>query len=935
MIEWTLKKIIGTKNERELRKTWPKVARINELEATVQKMTDTDFPARTAQLKQEVANGRPLDDVLFEAFALVREAAKRAIGQRHFDVQLIGGMFLHQGCIAEMRTGEGKTLTATLPSYLNALSGRGVHVVTVNDYLARRDAEWMGRVHRFLGMSTGCILHDLSDAQRQAAYHADITYGQNNEFGFDYLRDNMKFRLQDYVQRELNFAIVDEVDSILIDEARTPLIISGPTDDRTDEYYRIDKVIPGLLPDQDYTLDEKHRSVSLTDAGVEKLERRLGIKNIYDPGEVETLHHVEQALRAHTLYRRDRDYVVKDGEVIIVDEFTGRLMPGRRWSDGLHQSVEAKEGVTIENENQTLATISFQNYFRMYTKLSGMTGTADTEAEEFAKIYNLDVRVVPTNRTMVRKDLDDVVYKTEREKFEAVCKELEELHAKGQPVLVGTVSIAKSEVVSSFLKKRGVPHNVLNAKQHEREAEIVAQAGRKGSITISTNMAGRGTDILLGGNPEALARKEVGPPPAEPEPEEGETVDEAEIARVRGDYQARYDEAVQKYQALCKAERDEVVGLGGLFILGTERHESRRIDNQLRGRAGRQGDAGVSKFYLSLEDDLMRIFGSERISLLMERMGMEEGEVIEHKWLSKAIEGAQRRVEGTHFDSRKNLLEYDDVMNQQRKTIYQLRRKVLAAGAGVPLVEYDEDRKTRVKTRREFSVSWDDYREMCLDALEDVIVSMTETHAAARNPDTWNLDALENASKENLNLELKFQREGGREDLQDQLYQAAEKVYRAREAEFGEEFHAYAKTRYLATIDQLWKDHLLAMDHLRQGISLRGYGQRDPKQEYKREGYEGFIQMLSSINHQFMSQLMRVPPKDQYEESLRLQRQMAQRQRMVREGRADAEGRFQQRTTGQQQRVTGSREGPKVGRNDPCPCGSGKKYKKCHGAAAA
>ncbi|MGZ3447062.1 MAG: preprotein translocase subunit SecA, partial [Myxococcaceae bacterium] len=631
MIEWTLKKIIGTKNERELKRAWPKVARINALEPRMRELADEDFPRETARLKQEIANGRPLDEVLFEAFALAREGSRRSLGQRHFDVQLIGGMFLHQGCIAEMRTGEGKTLTATLPSYLNALTGRGVHIVTVNDYLARRDAEWMGRLHNFLGLTVGCIVHDLDDAERQTAYRSDITYGQNNEFGFDYLRDNMKFRLSDYVQRELNFAIVDEVDSILIDEARTPLIISGPTEDNTDEYYRIDRVIPGLVPDQDYALDEKSRSVNLTDDGVEKVQKRLAISNLYDPNEIETLHHVEQGLRSHTLYKRDRDYVVKDGEVIIVDEFTGRLMPGRRWSDGLHQAVEAKEGVKIENETQTLATISFQNYFRMYSKLSGMTGTADTEAEEFAKIYNLDVRVVPTNRPMVRKDMEDVVYKTEREKFEAVVQEIKELNEKGQPVLVGTVSIAKSEVVSTFLKKKGVPHHVLNAKQHQREAEIVAQAGRKGAVTISTNMAGRGTDILLGGNPEALARAEVGAPPELPPSVDGVPADPVAHRAAAADWEKRLEKAVEKYRGETAREKEEVLAAGGLFILGTERHESRRIDNQLRGRAGRQGDPGASKFFMSLEDDLMRIFGSERISGLMERMGMQEGEVIEHK----------------------------------------------------------------------------------------------------------------------------------------------------------------------------------------------------------------------------------------------------------------------------------------------------------------
>jgi len=931
MIQWTLRKLIGTKNERELKKAWPKIARVNELEAQMRALKDEEFPLRTQQLKQQVQNGRPLDEALFESFALVREGARRTIGQRHFDVQLIGGMFLHQGCIAEMKTGEGKTLTATLPSYLNALSGRGVHIVTVNDYLARRDAEWMGRIHRFLGMSVGCIVHDLSDAQRQEAYRADITYGQNNEFGFDYLRDNMKFRLQDYVQRELNFAIVDEVDSILIDEARTPLIISGPTEDTTDKYYRVDQVIPGLLPDQDYTLDEKTKSVSLTDPGVEKIQKRLSVANLYDPSEIETLHHVEQALRAHTLYKRDRDYVVKDGEVIIVDEFTGRLMPGRRWSDGLHQAIEAKEGVTIENENQTLATISFQNYFRMYTKLSGMTGTADTEAEEFAKIYNLDVRVVPTNKPMVRKDQDDVVYKTEREKFEAAAAELEELHKKGQPVLVGTVSIAKSEVLSKFLKKRGVPHNILNAKHHEREAEIVAQAGRKGAVTISTNMAGRGTDILLGGNPEALAKHEVGPEPPPPEPVDGQPVDLAPYQQALSDHAHRYQAALAKYTQQTKAEHDEVVSLGGLFILGTERHESRRIDNQLRGRSGRQGDPGASRFYLSLEDDLMRIFGSERISGLMDRLGMQEGEVIEHKWLSKAIENAQKRVEGHNFDIRKNLLEYDDVMNQQRRTIYKLRRQVLAAGAGIPLVEYDEDKKTKVKIRSERLLNWPDFREMVLDAVEDTIVAATEAYCPRNNPNTWDVEALKRAVRDIFNAEMGFNASGTVEEVQEQIYRVVEKLYTEREQEFGDDFHRFAQVRFLATIDQLWKDHLLAMDHLRQGIGLRGYGQKDPKQEYKKEGYEGFIQMLGAIKQGFVSQLMRVQ-RSTSEDTARMQRVMRQRQRGIVEGRGGADGKAEQAAAPRQAAV---RQGPKVGRNDPCPCGSGKKYKKCCGAVAA
>ncbi len=932
MIEFVLKKIIGTKNDRELKKSLPKVARINELETRMRALKDEDFARETVRLKGEVGNGKSLDDVLYEAFALTREAGRRVLGQRHYDVQLIGGMFLHQGCIAEMRTGEGKTLTATLPTYLNALSGRGVHVVTVNDYLAKRDAEWMGRVYKFMGMNTGCILHDLTDKQRQDAYHSDITYGQNNEFGFDYLRDNMKFRLEDYVQRELNFAIVDETDSILIDEARTPLIISGPTEDSTELYGVVDQVIYGLVPEQDYQLDEKSRSVMLTDAGIEKLQQRLKIGNLYAPEQLETLHHVEQALRAHTLYKRDRDYVVKDGEVLIVDEHTGRIMPGRRWSDGLHQAIEAKEGVTVENENQTLATVSFQNYFRMYSKLAGMTGTADTEAEEFAKIYNLDVRVVPTNKPMVRKDIDDAVYKTEKAKFEAAAEELKKLHASGQPVLVGTVSINKSEVFAKFLKAAGVPHEVLNAKNHTREADIIAQAGRKGAVTISTNMAGRGTDILLGGNAENLAKGEVGAAPPEPALTGDAAVDEpAQQAYLaaKAQYDATYEAAYKKFKAQCEAEREEVRRLGGLFILGTERHESRRIDNQLRGRAGRQGDPGGSRFYLSLEDDLMRIFGGDRITGLMETMGMKEDEVIEHSLLSRAIENAQKRVEGHNFDIRKNLLEYDDVMNQQRKTIYGLRRQVLAAGAGVPLIEFTEDKKTRVKSRNEKMVTWKDFRELVLDAVEDAIVALTDTYAPSKNPTTWNLTALTTEVKAIFNQDMIFQPDGTPEGLQDQIYQRTEKLFVDREKEYGDDWYRFCQLRYLATIDQLWKDHLLAMDHLRQGIGLRGYGQKDPKVEYKKEGYSGFIRMLASIKSTFVSQIMRAQPRDANADAERLKRVMEQRAKQAIEGRANEEGKVEPIAA---EAKTIVREGPKVGRNDPCPCGSGKKYKKCHGA---
>ncbi|MCA3011594.1 MAG: preprotein translocase subunit SecA [Myxococcaceae bacterium] len=940
MIDWVLKRIIGTKNQRELKKAYPKVAAVNALETKMRALKDEDFRRETARLKQEVANGKHLDDCLVEAFALIREGARRAIGQRHYDVQLIGGMFLHQGCIAEMRTGEGKTLTATTAVYLNALSGRGVHLVTVNDYLARRDAEWMGRVYGFMGMTTGCVLNELSDRQRQEAYRCDITYGQNNEFGFDYLRDNMKFRLQDYVQRELNFAIVDEVDSILIDEARTPLIISGPTEQNTELYAKVDATIYGLVPEQDYQLDEKNRSVMLTDQGIEKLQQRLKVGNLYAPEELETLHHVEQALRAHTLYKRDRDYVVKDGEVIIVDEFTGRLMAGRRWSDGLHQAVEAKEGVKVENENQTLATISFQNYFRMYSKLAGMTGTADTEAEEFAKIYNLDVRVVPTNRDMVREDLEDVVYKTEKSKFEAAAKEVKELNARGQPVLVGTVSIAKSEVFSQFLKKEGVPHNVLNAKNHAREADIIAQAGRKGAVTISTNMAGRGTDILLGGNPEVMAKNEAGPEPEMPEElpkTEGQLINFSAVdqatkeayAAAKKEWQEKFEVAFARYKAQCEQERAEVKAIGGLFILGTERHESRRIDNQLRGRAGRQGDPGMSRFYLSLEDDLMRIFGGERIQSMMEMFGMKEDEVIEAPMLSRSIENAQKRVEGHNFDIRKNLLEYDDVMNQQRRTIYKLRRQVLAAGAGVPLVEYDEHPKTKVKVRSEKAYSWSDFREMALDAMEDTIVGLTDIYTPARNPETWNVDGLAAEVKAIFGVEMTFQRQGTVEEVQEQLYRRVEKIFSDRVKDYGDEWNRFVQLQYLSTIDQLWKDHLLGMDHLRQGIGLRGYGQKDPKLEYKKEGYAGFVRMLGGIKSAFMQRVMRAQVRDANADAERLQRQMEAQAKKAVETRGTEDGQVPQEPKEQKPVV---REGPKLGRNDPCWCGSGKKFKKCHGA---
>jgi preprotein translocase subunit SecA len=966
MFDYVLKKIIGTKNQRELKRMAPVVQRINERESWAKQQSDAQMKEQVIAWKKEIADApgkeksAVLDRILPDCFALTREASMRVLGMRHFDVQLIGGMGLHKGMIAEMKTGEGKTLVATLPCVLNALEGKGVHVVTVNDYLAKRDAEWMGRLYRHLGLSTGVVVHGLSDRQRQKEYGCDITYGQNNEFGFDYLRDNMKFRLADYVQRELHYAIVDEVDSILIDEARTPLIISGPSEESTDKYYVINKVIPALVRDRDFTVDEKARSVVLTDDGVEKVEGKLNVPNLYDPEQIETLHHVEQALRAHTLYRKDHEYVVKDGEVIIVDDFTGRLMPGRRWSDGLHQAVEAKEMVKIENENQTLATVSFQNYFRLYTKLAGMTGTADTEAAEFADIYKLEVLVIPTNRVNVRKDLQDTVYKTEREKFKAVCDDVEERWKKGQPVLVGTVSIAKSEVVSQLLKKRGVAHDVLNAKQHEREAEIVAQAGRKGRITISTNMAGRGTDILLGGNAEFLAKREVGPEP-QPNEIEGRLVQErvakakesgetkfapVTAAEVEAIYQqeyaawkARHDAAIVKFKEQCAKEREEVVAAGGLHILGTERHESRRIDNQLRGRAGRQGDPGSSKFYLSLEDDLMRIFASDRISKLMETFGVQENEPIEHPWLTKAIQGAQERVEGQNFDIRKNLLEYDDVMNQQRKTIYGMRKEILAAGAPTPLVWFTEDIKTKKKTRHEKMVTWQDQEEHFYDLIEDLVIQVVDEAVPQSKNDEFDPKSLQQRVREQFNVDMSF--EGAaldKEKLQLDIYTVVEKKLKAKLGALGDDFRLYAQWLYLSTIDQLWKDHLLQMDHLRQGIGLRGYGQKDPKIEYKKEGFDLFQIMRGRISSSTIAMVMRVEPVQQAATPQPQQAkpastlppipQRARQQTIESHGEAPTASGGAGGTQASTSPVT--RAGPRVGRNDPCPCGSGKKYKKCH-----
>jgi preprotein translocase subunit SecA len=831
---------------------------------------------------------------------MVREASKRTLGMRHFDVQLIGGMVLHEGKIAEMKTGEGKTLVATLPVVLNALTGRGVHVVTVNDYLAKRDAEWMGQIYKFLGLSVGCIQNQMDDAERKLAYQADITYGTNNEFGFDYLRDNMKFELDGMVQHGHAYAIVDEVDSILVDEARTPLIISGPSELSVGLYYEVDRIIPKLVKGEetkdkygnktttgDYLLDEKAHTATLTDEGVVKAEKLLGVPNLYDPTNIETLHAVQQALRAHALYQVDRDYIVKDGQVIIVDEFTGRLMPGRRWSDGLHQAVEAKQGVKIEAENQTLATVTLQNYFRMYEKLAGMTGTAETEADEFAHIYGLDVVVIPTNAEMIRADNSDVIYRTEKEKWQAVVEELVELHEKGQPVLVGTVSIEKSETLAELLKRRSIPHVVLNAKYHEREAGIVAQAGRFHAVTIATNMAGRGTDIILGGNPEGLARGEADPL-KEPE---------------------AYAQALERYKIKCAEERDKVLEAGGLHILGTERHEARRIDNQLRGRSGRQGDPGSSRFILSLEDDLMRIFASDRLREWMKHLGMEEGIPIESKMVSRSIERAQKQVEGRNFEIRKHLLEYDDVMNKQREAVYRLRRRVLEGKEG---------------------------REWVLRAAREIVESLVDSYCPEdKHPDEWDHEALERELKELFGLTIAQADVSwetvNRPKLGEALTAAVEQRFEEREHTIGaENFRHLERYLILSVLDAQWKDHLLALDHLKEGIGMRAYGQRDPLVEYKRESFGLFQEMMERVEDQVVQYLYRVelvqPPQERRRQPVR-----------AREVKAEVSGLQGERREAQHSPTAGPpttvrRSTPKVGRNDPCPCGSGKKYKKCHGA---
>jgi len=1048
-----LKRVLGTKHQREVKRMQPMVAAISALEDEIKKLSDAQLRAKTNEFRQQLDNGIPLDDLLVPAYAVAREAGKRVLGMRHYDVQLVGGIVLHQGKIAEMKTGEGKTLVATLPCYLNGLEGKGVHVVTVNDYLASRDAEWMGKLYSFLGLSTGVVIPGQSNQVKMRAYKCDITYGQNNEFGFDYMRDNMKFSIYDYVQRDLNYAIVDEVDSILIDEARTPLIISGPGETASDKYQTINDIIPRLRKDEHYDLDEKSHSVTLTEEGMERAQELLSGRgllggdgaNLYDPANLETLHILQQCLRAHALYHRDQHYMVsEDGKVMIIDEFTGRVLPGRRWSDGLHQAVEAKERVLIQSENLTLATISFQNLFRLYKKLSGMTGTADTEATEFHNIYKLDVVVIPTNQPIARVDEEDLIYKSEREKFRAICEEIEACHKRGQPVLVGTTSVEKSDAVAHFLNRRAVPHNVLNAKQHEREAYVVAQAGTPGAVTVATNMAGRGTDIVLGGNPEMLARIEA----LETSSEEVLSDPERREASIAA--------ATARYISKCKEDAKRVKEAGGLRIIGTERHESRRIDNQLRGRSGRQGDPGSSRFFLSLEDDLMRIFAGERVQAMMDRLGMEEDVPIEHRWVTRAVENAQKKVEERNFDVRKNLLEYDDVMNQQRKSMYALRKQVLrgeyrtvpsdderkAGVEPVPLVEeIDAALLARVTKVLENMVKFHSYplpdagltqdevpahrkraleselssltdlrvqllekdiylwfgcavplepfrndpqgayehlqqavgmslteqQERLLDLVDEIVVTMTD-HACppGKHYEDWDLDGLERAYKEQFALSATGIREiSDRDELLGKLYADAAAVLERKERDFGtENFLRLFRDLYLQEIDKQWMDHLQGMDHLRDGIGLRGYGQRDPKKEYQREGFDMYLEMVQSVKSSVTLGMFKVERVGEEElQRLEEQRRRAteRRQEQIRashQGEDQAGGGRQQAGLSRRarraaakrgrraggsgaeapplqearpaQQATVKREHPKVGRNDPCYCGSGKKYKNCH-----
>jgi preprotein translocase subunit SecA len=966
MIDALLAKVFGTQNEREIKAMRPLIAAINDLEPQIQALTDQELAGKTAEFRERLANGATLDELLPGAFAVVREAGRRTLNMRHFDVQMIGGIVLHRGKISEMKTGEGKTLVATAPSYLNALAGKGVHIVTVNDYLARRDSEWMGRIYKFLGLTVGVIVHDLDDEERRAAYTADITYGTNNEFGFDYLRDNMKFRTEDQVQqRGHNFAIVDEVDSILIDEARTPLIISGPSEESTDKYYRVNGIIPKLIRGEmiegrepgekyytgDYWVEEKHKTVTLTEEGQSKVERLLNKPGLYESMamDMEGLafrHHVEQALRAHVLFHRDKDYLVQEGQVVIVDEFTGRIMPGRRWSDGLHQAVEAKEGVKIERENQTLATVSFQNYFRMYKKLAGMTGTAQTEAPEFDKIYKLEVVSIPTNRPMQRKEFPDVVYRTEEEKWRNAAKYIKELNERGQPVLVGTISVEKSEKLSGILKRMGVPHEVLNAKNHEREAFIVAQAGRKGAVTVSTNMAGRGTDILLGGNPDFHTREKLKKMGKDPE--------ELQWRIFKGEEQAidEWNEVYRPFKEITDQEHEEVVALGGLHIVATERHESRRIDDQLRGRSGRQGDPGASRFYLSLQDDLLRIFGGERIQNLMLRLGMEEDVPIESGLITKRIAAAQKAVEAQNFAARKHLIEYDDVMNKQRQAIYGMRNQLLS-GASIK------------------------------DKILDIVRGIVEDYVDRRCPENeqpanWNFDGLETDVLNQFGVKIRDEEihSLSRSEIEDFVYKHLEQRYHEKESMLGPDGEAILREAermvMLNVIDTQWKDHLLSMDHLREGIGLRGYGQKDPLVEYKKESYNLFQEMQNRIQDETVKFLFfmrpydgtrpEVPFPEQWEDEPALDAspdgghdgRNGAGQADHHEDHKNAQSAFEDVTRKIQKKKdkemaelqfvggdgssSGTKTAPvrsnKVGRNDPCPCGSGKKYKKCCGAGS-
>ncbi len=1015
MLTWALKKVLGTSHEREVKRLRPRVESINVLEPGIAALTDQELKAKTAEFREKLDNGASLDDILSEAFAVCREAGKRVLKMRHYDVQLIGGMVLHRGSIAEMRTGEGKTLVATLPCYLNALEGKGVHVVTVNDYLARRDSEWMGKLYGFLGMSTGVVVNSQGDREKRDAYRSDITYGQNNEFGFDYLRDNMKFSALEYAQRELNYAIVDEVDSILIDEARTPLIISGQAEASSHKYKSINEVIPRLRKDEHYVVDEKAHSVSLTDDGVEEAQRLQGISNLYDPVNLESLHILNQCLRAHSLYKRDVNYLVtEDGKVLIIDEFTGRVLPGRRWSDGLHQAVEAKENVRIQEETRTMATITFQNLFRLYKKLSGMTGTADTEASEFHSTYKLGVVMIPTNKPISRTDYEDLVYKTEREKFTAVTNEIIDFHERGQPVLVGTTSVDKSAAIARILKKKNIPHAVLNAKQHEKEAYVVAQAGRKGAITVSTNMAGRGTDIILGGNPEMIAKLEFKEQNKEPD------VDPADFAKT-----------VEKYEKSCKEEGEEVKKAGGLHIVGTERHESRRIDNQLRGRAGRQGDPGSSRFYLSLEDDLMRIFAGDRVKSLMERMGMPDDEPIEHPWVSKSIGDAQGKVEARNFDTRKNLLEYDDVMSEQRKTVYKVRQQLLL-GIYTP-EKVDDDGKSTGKLREikplprlmeevqpavrdmvfhygtplpkpgegpvrkpekiedvkelfsieslrtdiyqfwgyrfdckesdakkpqkiydrlmeEIPGSLTQQRERLLDLVDGIVGAVVEESCPHNKPsEDWDWKGLGAAYVEHFGEKATdFEHVTDLSELAHRLYTQAAALLETKEKEIGTELLLRAfRHLYLEEIDRAWVEHLTNMEHLRDGIGLRGYGQRDPKQEYKKEGYDIFITMMAATNSNVATKLFQLQLQGQKETEIE-RIELEDLERHAREARSlqmrhggDVEGGEPEPQGPPPSRRAApprvlqapvQRPGPKIGRNDLCPCGSGQKFKKCHGS---